>query len=186
MNMLVHISDSVTEYYKGIDFTVNWLVVYCTCVYSHWVYLALHNVSVLDVQLFWFSKLLSNGLLSSVGFIRGTNHHRSQEIGFENSTHRTFILFRWWPVQSGALSCMLMLSPGSAPILLMCRILYRCLLLYITPTAPLLLISSFLTSIFPAPPPPVHPSERCHGRGASMLLPDAAIKALHLTQADTS
>lgn len=53
-------------------------------------------------------------------------------------------------------------------------------------TLHLLLISGSLTSIFPAPPPPVHPSACCHGGGTSMLPPDAAIKALHLTQADTS
>lgn len=63
--------------------------------------------------------------------------------------------------------------------------------IYVPTAAPhitlhLLLISCILTSIFPAPAPPVHPSARCHGRGAPPLLPDAAIKALHLTQADTS
>lgn len=155
----------------------------------NYISILLHNVSNFDVQIFRFSKLLSNGLLSSVCFMQGTNHPRSQEIGFENSTHRTFILFRRWPVQQKALSCMLMLSQA-LHLLLMCCIC-RYLLLYITFAAPhitllLLLISSLLTSIFPAPPPPVHPSECCHGRGASMLLPDAAIKALHLTQADTS
>lgn len=113
----------------------------------------------------------------------------SQGTGFQNSTHRAFILLRRWPVQMRAFSCMLML-PQVLHLLLMCNIC-RYLLLYITPTAPhitlhLLLVSSFLTSIFPAPPPPVHPSVCCHGRGASLLLPDAAIKALHLTEADTS
>lgn len=122
-------------------------------------------------------------LLSSV--ILGTNHHKKSAL----KIHRAFISLQRWPVQMKALLCMLILS-RVLHLLLMCCIC-RYLLLYITPTAPhitlhLLLISSFLTSIFPAPPPPVHPSARCHGRGASVLLPDAAIKALHLTQADTS
>lgn len=149
------------------------------------MYVVLHSVSNVDAHIFWYPKLLWNGsvIISHIG------NKSSQEIGFEDSPHRAFISLQRWPVQMKALLCMLILS-RVLHLLLMCCIC-RYLLLYITPTAPhitlhLLLISSFLTSIFPAPPPPVHPSARCHGRGASVLLPDAAIKALHLTQADTS
>lgn len=98
------------------------------------IYKAFYNVSNFDVETFRFPKLLSNWLLSSVCFIQRTNHHGSQETGFENSPHSAFILFQRWPVQLKALSCMLMLS-RVLHLLLMCCIC-RYLLLYITPSAP--------------------------------------------------